>query len=174
MLVITMSQIPGYRIEAVLGEVFGVGNQPQVRPDMGPAEMVYLSREQAVRMMVQQAGQRAANAVIGYSIDISQSDRLGACVTAIGTAVSAVPIEEGEDGATPQSIEDAKIPGGQIPQSTAGSGQSAGAQPSQPPQSYPAQPGHPAAPAGPGYAQPGQQRPQQNWGQQQYPQGYGR
>ncbi|WIY82483.1 heavy metal-binding domain-containing protein [Propionimicrobium sp. PCR01-08-3] len=202
MLVVTMSQIPGYRIEAVLGEVFGVGAQQQMRPDMGPAEMVYLAREQAIRMMVQQGQQRSTNAIIGYSIDVFQSDRFGAGVTAIGTAVKAVAIEEGEDGATPQSIEDSKIPGDKIPQPGPEYGQSsqnpnaqqnAGATPpplsGQPPQlNQPVQPGqpqgypgqaYPPAQPGPGYAYPGQQPPgqrgpQQGWGQQQYPQGYGR
>ena len=167
MLVVTISQIPGYRIEAVLGEVFGVGSQQQGRPNMGQAEMVYLAREQAVRMMVQQAQQRAANAVIGHSIDVFHSDRFGAGVTAIGTAVQVVLVGEGEQGATPQSIQDAKTPDEQLPPPVSGP---MGQQPGQP-QAYPSQQGYPSQ-SGPSYAQPGQPA-QQGWGPQ-YPQGYGR
>ncbi|MPN61063.1 hypothetical protein SDC9_208797 [bioreactor metagenome] len=78
-----------------------------------------------------------------------------------------VPVGEGEQGATPQSIQDAKTPDEQLPPPVSGP---MGQQPGQP-QAYPSQQGYPSQ-SGPSYAQPGQPA-QQGWGPQ-YPQGYGR
>lgn len=105
MLVVTMSHIPGYRIEAVLGDVVGAGRETL------PGEVVdlmYRSREQATRAMWQQAKQRGANAVVGFNLDGFSLDGRSFGTYASGTAVWVAPIAEGEQGATPQSIEDAR------------------------------------------------------------------
>ncbi len=109
MLVVTTSQIPGYRTEAVLGEVVGAGHLFLRMIDQTLTDAVHRCREEATKSMWQQATQRGANAVIGYQVSVQLSER-ALIGLAVGTAVSVTPLAEGEDGATPQSIEDAKQP----------------------------------------------------------------
>lgn len=200
MLVVTTDTIQGYRIEAVLGEVFGVGAQPPLPPNPAQNRMPYPNREQmvrqnrdqAMRMMVYEATQWGANAVIAYSMEVFQCDQFGAGVSAIGTAVKVRPIPENEEGATPQSVADAKqksappVSDNQDP-SHQGSPAQEQSQPnsavlppslphtqSQPPFAPPAQPGPAFQPQQPGYgylAQPATQQDPQQWAP---PEGQGR
>lgn len=109
MLVVTTGQIPGYRTEAVLGEVVGAGHFFLRMIDQTLTDAIYRCREDATKAMWQQATARGGNAVVGFHVDVQLSDR-ALIGLAVGTAVSVTPLAEGEDGATPQSIEDAKQP----------------------------------------------------------------
>ena len=61
--------------------------------------------------MWEQATQRGANAIIGCRFDTGEIAAQFSEVCCYGTAVAVVPIAEGEPGATPQSIADAKARG---------------------------------------------------------------
>lgn len=173
MLVVTMPEIPGYRIEAVLGEVVGAG---MTTP--GPQlERMYRARTEATGIMWQLARQRGANAVVGFSLTPIVDATTVLCCYAVGTAVWVAPIPEGEPGATPQSIEDAKQRAeSQQPsdawQSSPGASQplgqpspfvpQAGPMPGPYPQPSPMpgpMPGYPQQPPAPGYAPPAQWGP---------------
>ncbi len=108
MLVVTTAEIPGYRIEAVLGDVVGYGWGVVMVAGQRPPELLYRSRDQAVQAMWLQATQRGANAVVGHQLDVVPARDFSFLTCAIGTAVAVVPIPEGQPGATPQSIEDAR------------------------------------------------------------------
>lgn len=106
MLVVTTSEIPGYRIEAVLGDVIGYGYGYQMTPGVQPLETMMRARDQAIQGMWMLATQRGANAVVGHQL-VATGDA-GERVFALGTAVAVVPIPQGQPGATPQSAEDAR------------------------------------------------------------------
>ncbi|GED98704.1 YbjQ family protein [Gordonia crocea] len=122
MLIVTTNDIPGYRIEAVLGEVMGMtvrsanigANFVAGFRAMGGGEvteytkLVYDSRQQVTTRMWEQAQQRGANAIIGARFDTGAIGTSFSEICAYGTAVVAVPIPEGEPGATPQSAADAR------------------------------------------------------------------
>ena len=89
MLIVTMNDIPGYRVEAVLGEVMGMTvrsanigqNFVASFRAIGGGEvneytqLVYDSRQQVMERMWQQAVQRGANAII--SIDLEKQEIKG-------------------------------------------------------------------------------------------------
>ncbi len=106
MLVVTTAEITGYRIDAVLGDVIGYGYAYQMGMSPQPIELMMRSRDQAVQGMWMQATQRGANAVVGHQLLAMGEGAIR--VYAIGTAVAVVPIAQGQPGATPQSIEDAR------------------------------------------------------------------
>ncbi|NLT30482.1 MAG: YbjQ family protein [Propionibacterium sp.] len=151
MIIVTTNEIPGYRIEAVLGEVMGMtvrsanfgANITASFRSIGGGEVteytkiVYESRNEVMNRMWQQAMERGANAIIGMRFDTGDMGQAFTEVCAYGTAVVAVPLGEDEPGATPQSI--------------AISRQRAAAPPAGAPQPGPGQPGGPGAgPQGPG------------------------
>ncbi len=121
MLIVTTNDIPGYRIEAVLGEVMGMtvrsanigANFVAGIRAMGGGEvneytkLVYESRQQVCQRMWEQAQQRGGNAVIGARFDTGSIGTSFSEVCAYGTAVVTVPIPQGEPGSTPQSAQDA-------------------------------------------------------------------
>lgn len=118
MIIVTTNEIPGYRIEAVLGEVmgmtvrsanFGANFTASFRAIGGGevkeyTQLVYESRNEVMNRMWHDAAQRGANAVIGMRFDTGDIAQAFSEVCAYGTAVVAVPLAEGEEGATPQSI----------------------------------------------------------------------
>ena len=122
MLIVTTNDVPGYRIEAVFGEVMGLtvrsanigANFVAGFRAMGGGEvkeytqLVYESRQQVMQRMWEQAQQRGANAIIACRFDTGDIAAQFSEVCCYGTAVAVVPIPEGEPGATPQSIADAK------------------------------------------------------------------
>ncbi len=122
MLIVTTNDIPGYRVEAVLGEVMGMtvraanigANFVASFRAIGGGEvneytkLVYDSRQQVMQRMWEQATQRGANAIIGCRFDTGEIAAQFSEVCCYGTAVVVVPIPEGEPGATPQSISDAR------------------------------------------------------------------
>ncbi|GAB2529174.1 YbjQ family protein [Paramicrobacterium agarici] len=117
MIIVTSNDIPGYRIEAVFGEVMGltvrardIGSQFTAGfrslgggelPEM--TRMLYESRSEVMNRMVAEAQQRQANAIVAMRFDSSELGTTWTEVCAYGTAVYAVPIPAGEEGSTPQS-----------------------------------------------------------------------
>lgn len=118
MIIVTTNEIPGYRIEAVFGEVMGMtvraanigANFTASFRAIGGGEVteytkiVYESRNEVMNRMWQSAIERGANAIIGMRFDTGDMGQSFTEVCAYGTAVVAVPLGEGEPGATPQSI----------------------------------------------------------------------
>ena len=120
MIVVTTNEIPGYRIQAVLGEVMGLtvratnigqsftaglrsiggGELPEF------TKIMYESRHEVMRRMVAEAQQRGANAVVAMRFDTDSLQQFSE-VCAYGTAVIVEPIPAGEPGATGQSANDA-------------------------------------------------------------------
>lgn len=152
MLVVTVPEIPGYRIEAVLGEVVGVGLARIEAMGESSVLLIHRAREQATHEMWFQTIQRGANAVIGFNLQLARDER-SFNVMAFGTAVSVVPISDSAQGATPQSKADAEQRASGAPQDA---WQSYGVPSGRPPMVGPgASVGQPAAPAGPPpYGQP--------------------
>jgi uncharacterized protein YbjQ (UPF0145 family) len=118
MLIVTSNEIPGYRIDAVFGEVMGltvrsrnIGAQFTASfrslgggelPEMTKA--LYDSRHEVMARMVQEAETKGANAVVAMRFDTSEMGQNWTEVCAYGTAVYAIPLAEGQPGATGQSI----------------------------------------------------------------------
>lgn len=117
MIIVTTNDIPGYRIDAVFGEVMGltvrardIGAQFTASfraigggelPEMTQA--LYESRHQVMDRMVMEAQQKQANAIVAMRFDTSELGTNWTEVCVYGTAVFAVPIAEGQPGATGQS-----------------------------------------------------------------------
>jgi uncharacterized protein YbjQ (UPF0145 family) len=117
-IVVTTNDIPGYRIQAVLGEVRGLTERSTnigasftagLR-SLGGGELpeftriMYDSRRDVMHRMVAEAQERGANAIVAMRFD---TDAIGQFseVCAYGTAVIVEPIPAGEPGATGQSAQ---------------------------------------------------------------------
>ncbi|WP_421733194.1 YbjQ family protein [Cellulomonas sp.] len=118
MIVVTTNDIPGYRIQAVLGEVMGLtvrstnigasftaglrsiggGELPEF------TKIMYESRREVMHRMVTEAQQRGANAIVAMRFDTDSIGQFSE-VCAYGTAVIVEPIGSGEPGATGQSAQ---------------------------------------------------------------------
>ncbi|WP_159620497.1 YbjQ family protein [Ruania rhizosphaerae] len=119
MIVVTTNEIPGYRIDAVMGEVMGLTvraanigqNFVAGFRSIGGGEvteytqLVYESRQEVMNRMVSEAQRRGANAVIGMRFDTGDIAQSFSEVCAYGTAVYALPIGEDEEGHTKQSAQ---------------------------------------------------------------------
>lgn len=117
MFITTTNDVPGYRIDAVLGEVMGLSvRSPNAATTWGAGfralsggevpemtQMVYEGRQQVMQRMAQQAESRGANAVIGMRFDASSMAEAWTELCAYGTAVVVIPIPAGEPGSTSQS-----------------------------------------------------------------------
>lgn len=182
MIVVTTNDVPGYRIDAVLGEVMGMTvrsanigqNFVAGFRAMGGGEvkeytqLVYASREEVMARMSQEAQRRGANAVVGMRFDTGDIAQAFSEVCAYGTAVVVSPLGEGEDGATKQSVEQARQPQQAAPQA-APQDQGFGGQASFPQQQPPPAAGYGAQPFPPQQQQPNYGQPP-SYGQQ--PPGY--
>lgn len=118
MLIVTSNDIPGYRIEAVLGEVMGMtvrsanigANIVASFRSLGGGEvdeytkLVYESRQQVMQRMWQDAVSGGANAIIAMRFDTGDIAQSFTEVCAYGTAVVLEPIPDGRPGATKQSV----------------------------------------------------------------------
>lgn len=124
MIVVTTFEIPGYRINAVLGEVMGLtvrslnigtsftaglrsiggGEIPEY------TKIMYQSRQEVMNRMVVEAERRGANAIVAMRFDTDSINQFSE-VCAYGTAVVVEPLGAGEAGATPQSVQQAAMSG---------------------------------------------------------------
>ncbi|MET8149765.1 YbjQ family protein [Actinoplanes sp. NPDC049668] len=108
MLIVSSDEIPGYRIDAVFGEVFGItvrsgnigtGLSAGFRalsggeiPEM--TQLMTQSRNEAMGRMIWQARQRQANAIVAFRFDNGELAQGWNEVCAYGTAVWVVPLTE--------------------------------------------------------------------------------
>jgi len=120
MLIVTGNDIPGYSVQAVLGEVMGMtvrsanfgANLVAGFRAMGGGEvneytkLMYDSRQQVMERMADQAAQRGANAVVAFRFDSGSIGQAFTEICAYGTAVVVQPIAAGQAGATQQSVQD--------------------------------------------------------------------
>jgi uncharacterized protein YbjQ (UPF0145 family) len=105
-LVVTTNDVPGYRVDKIIGEVFGltvrsrnIGSQigaglkslagGELR---GLTKTLVESRNQAMDRLVEQARARGANAILMMRFDVSDAAGMGSEVCAYGTAAVISPI----------------------------------------------------------------------------------
>jgi uncharacterized protein YbjQ (UPF0145 family) len=101
MLIVTMNDIPGYEVEEVMGEVFGltvrsrniasqIGSMVRSLAGgelKGMTTMLQDSRLQGVARMVAEAEAKGANAIIAMRFDTSELGSMWTEICAYGTAV---------------------------------------------------------------------------------------
>ena len=106
MLISTMNDLPGYRIDEVLGEVFGltvrsrnVGSQigASVKSLVGGelkgmTKMLAEGREHATERLIEEATQRGADAIVAFRFDTSELGSTWTEICAYGTAVRATKL----------------------------------------------------------------------------------
>jgi uncharacterized protein YbjQ (UPF0145 family) len=109
MLVVTTMDIPGWRIERVCGEVFGLtvrsrnafsqmgaGLKSMFGGELqGMTKNLVESRNEVMGRMLEHARSKGGNAVIGMRFDTSEMGDVWTELCAYGTAVVAVPVDEG-------------------------------------------------------------------------------
>lgn len=122
MLIVTTFDIPGYKVDAVLGEVMGMTVRSA---NIGAnfiagfkaisggeiteyTNLVYDSRNQVMQRMWEQCVQRGGNAIVGMRFDTGDIGQAFSEVCAYGTAVVIHPLTNEAEGATPQSIAQAQ------------------------------------------------------------------
>ncbi|MFJ4686165.1 YbjQ family protein [Streptomyces sp. NPDC088789] len=100
-LVVTTNDVPGHRVEKVIGEVFGLtvrsrhlgsqlgaGLKSLVGGELrGLTKTLVETRNQAMERLVEQARTRGANGVLMFRFDVSEAADIGTEVCAYGTAV---------------------------------------------------------------------------------------
>jgi uncharacterized protein YbjQ (UPF0145 family) len=174
MLVVTTNDIPGWEIQRVCGEVFGLtvrsrnafsqmgaGLKSMFGGELqGMTKNLTESRNEVMGRMLEHARSKGGNAVIGMRFDTSEMGDVWTELCAYGTAVVAIPVDEGAKQ-TATSL---------------GYGSPNGAPATPDPVAGYGQPNQHAQPAQPGYQQPGYQQPP-GYGQppaygQQPPPGY--
>ena len=106
MIITTMNDLPGYRIEEVLGEVFGLtvrsrnlgsqlgaGFKSIVGGELkGMTKMLAEGRVHAQERLEEEAASRGADAVIAFRIDTSEQGGTWTEICAYGTAVTATKL----------------------------------------------------------------------------------
>ena len=109
MLVVTTKDIPGWRIQRVCGEVFGLtvrsrnafsqmgaGLKSMFGGELqGMTKNLVESRNEVMGRMLEHARAKGGNAVIGMRFDTSEMGDVWTELCAYGTAVVAVPVDEG-------------------------------------------------------------------------------
>ncbi|MCQ4213072.1 YbjQ family protein [Streptomyces longispororuber] len=99
-LVVTTNDVPGYRVQQVIGEVFGLtvrsrhlgsqigaGLKSMVGGELkGLTKTLVETRNQAMERLVEQARARGANAVLMFRFDVTEAMDGAAEVCAYGTA----------------------------------------------------------------------------------------
>ncbi|MFF2195484.1 YbjQ family protein [Streptomyces sp. NPDC058157] len=104
-LVVTTNDVPGYRVEQVIGEVFGLtvrsrhlgsqigaGLKSMIGGELkGLTKTLVETRTQAMDRLIEQARARGANAVLAMRFDVTDAADVGTEVCAYGTAVVLVP-----------------------------------------------------------------------------------
>ena len=106
MLISTMNDLPGHRIDAVMGEVFGLtvrsrnlGSQigasfkSLVGGELkGMTKMLADGRAHATQRLVEEAETKGANAVLAFRFDTSELGGTWTEICAYGTAVRVAPL----------------------------------------------------------------------------------
>lgn len=101
MLIVTTNDIPGYEIEEVLGEVFGLtvrsrhvgsnigaGLKSLVGGELkGITKMLHDSRAEALERLTTEATEKGGNAVLAFRFETTEYAATGTEVCAYGTAV---------------------------------------------------------------------------------------
>ncbi|HEY7048730.1 MAG TPA: YbjQ family protein [Jatrophihabitantaceae bacterium] len=109
MLVVTTNEIPGWEIQRVCGEVFGLtvrsrnafsqigaGFKSLMGGELkGMTENLMNSRNEVMGRMLEAARARGGNAVIAMRFDTSEMGDTWTEICAYGTAVVAVPVDDG-------------------------------------------------------------------------------
>ena len=104
MLISTMNDIPGYQVEEVFGEVFGLtvrarnigsqigaGLKSLIGGELGGmTKMLAQGRQEAIERLVAEAESKGANAIIAMRFDTSEFMEQGTEICAYGTAVTIV------------------------------------------------------------------------------------
>jgi len=104
-LVVTTNDVPGYRVDRVIGEVFGltvrsrhIGTQigASLKSMLGGelrglTKTLVESRNQAMERLVEQTKARGGNAVLMMRFDVTEAADLGTEICAYGTAVVIAP-----------------------------------------------------------------------------------
>jgi uncharacterized protein YbjQ (UPF0145 family) len=103
MIITTMNDLPGYQIEEVFGEVFGLtvrsrnlgsqlgaGLKSLIGGELkGMTKMLAEGRQHATDRLVQEAEAKGANAIIAFRFDTSELGSTWTEICAYGTAVKA-------------------------------------------------------------------------------------
>jgi len=103
MLISTMNDLPGYEIEEVFGEVFGLtvrsrnigsqigaGLKSLVGGELkGMTKMLADGRNDATERLVEEAAAKGANAIVAFRFDTSELGSIWTEICAYGTAVRA-------------------------------------------------------------------------------------
>ena len=106
MIVTTMNDIPGYTVDEVYGEVFGLtvrsrnigsqfgaGLKSIVGGELkGQTKMLSSGRHAATDRLVAEAEAKGANAILAFRFDTSALGAMGTEICAYGTAVRARPV----------------------------------------------------------------------------------
>ncbi|CAM5456627.1 MULTISPECIES: YbjQ family protein [Actinomycetes] len=104
-LVVTTNDVPGYKVDRVIGEVFGLtvrsrhigsqigaGLKSLVGGELkGLTKTLVETRNQAMERLIEQARARGANAVLMFRFDVTEAADVGTEVCAYGTAVVISP-----------------------------------------------------------------------------------
>ncbi|MEX2106656.1 MAG: YbjQ family protein [Solirubrobacterales bacterium] len=103
MIISTMNDLPGYEVEEVLGEVFGLTVRSrnlgsQIGASLkslaggelkGMTKMLSEGREHATERLVEEAESKGANAILAFRFDTSELGTTWTEICAYGTAVKA-------------------------------------------------------------------------------------
>jgi uncharacterized protein YbjQ (UPF0145 family) len=106
MLVVTTNDLPGYRVDEVLGEVWGLtvrsrnafsqmgaGLKSMFGGELkGMTKALYDSRNEVMNRMVEEAQRRGANAILAMRFDTSEMGETWTEICAYGTAVRVTKI----------------------------------------------------------------------------------
>lgn len=101
MLIVTTNDLPGYRIDDVLGEVFGLtvrsrnafsqmgaGLKSILGGELrGMTQALVESRNQVMQRLIEEAAARGANAILAMRFDTSEMGQVWTEICAYGTAV---------------------------------------------------------------------------------------
>ena len=106
MIVVTTNDLPGWQIDEVLGEVFGLtvrsrnafsqmgaGLKSMFGGELkGMTTALYESRNEVMNRMIQEAEQRGGNAILAMRFDTSEMGDVWTEICAYGTAVRATKL----------------------------------------------------------------------------------
>ena len=95
MLVVTTDAITGWEVQRVCGEVFGVSLRTRPAQSADGDKALAESRNEVISRMLEHARTKGGNAVVGLRFDSTELGSDGAELCAYGTAVVAVPVDEG-------------------------------------------------------------------------------